>query len=93
MAHPIEPITNDAYAAVAILKQGIKWDDEHDQIQLIFLLSPDRLGQVELNKISQLLVPIIEDESFKDALIASGDFEHFMECFIGYHLGTHLSHM
>ncbi|MFZ4847035.1 BglG family transcription antiterminator [Enterococcus casseliflavus] len=93
VAHPIEPITNDAYAAVAILKQGIKWDDEHDQIQLIFLLSPDRLGQVELNKISQLLVPIIEDESFKDALIASGDFEHFMECFIGYHLGTHLSHM
>jgi lichenan operon transcriptional antiterminator len=90
VAHPIEPITNDAYAAVAILKQGIKWDDEHDQIQLIFLLSPDRLGQVELNKISQLLVPIIEDESFKDALIASGDFEHFMKCFIGYHLEAHI---
>lgn len=79
--HPIEAVTSEAYVAVAICPKGIDWDAEHKNIQLVFLLSPDRLGIVPLEKISLMLVPIIENDKWRQSLVACQSYESFVELF------------
>lgn len=79
--HPIEAVTNSAYAAVAIVPKGVFWDEEHPNIQLIVLLSPDKLGQVKLDKVSQMLVSIIEDDTYRQSLVKSSNYGEFIERF------------
>lgn len=76
--HPIEAVTEEAYVAVAIVPTGVFWEEEYPGIQLVFLMSPDKLGRVELEKVSQMLVPIIEDDAFRKKLVASKDYETFI---------------
>lgn len=80
--HPIEPVTNSAYVAVAIAPKGINWDPEHLDVQLVFLLSPDVFNRTELEKISMMLVPIIEDDTIRQSLAASTTYEEFIEKFM-----------
>ncbi|WP_067838991.1 BglG family transcription antiterminator [Amphibacillus sediminis] len=82
--HPIEAVTNSAYAAVAIAPKGIFWDDKHPHVQLVFLLSPDLLNLTELEQISMMLVPIIENDMIRQSLVASTSFEQFIERFTKY---------
>lgn len=76
--HPIEAVTEEAYVAAAIVPTGVFWEEEYPSIQLVFLMSPDKLGRVELEKVSHMLVPIIEDDAFRKKLVASKDYETFI---------------
>lgn len=76
--HPIEAVTEEAYVAAAIVPKGVFWEEEYPDIQLIFLMSPDKLGRVELEKVSHMLVPIIEDDDFRKKLVASKDYQKFI---------------
>lgn len=80
--HPIEALTKDGYVAVAVAPNGIAWDDDYQNIQLVFLLSPDKLGQFEIDKVSQMLVEIMEDNTFRKALAFSDTFDNFKKAFI-----------
>ncbi|MGG5373252.1 BglG family transcription antiterminator [Enterococcus sp. AZ196] len=79
--HPIEALTNEAHVAIAVAKDGIDWGAESSTIQLVFLLSPDKLGKFEIEKISQMLMEIIEDNQFRERLIISESFDQFIEAF------------
>lgn len=85
--HPIEPVTQGAYVAVAIAPKGIFWDAQHPEIQLVFLSLPDERHQVAIEKINQMFVPILEDKDFAEELIASQSFDEFIQCFIEYQRG------
>lgn len=76
--HPIEALTEEAYVAAAIVPKGVYWEAEYPEIQLVLLMSPDKLGRVELEKVSHMLVPIIEDEEFCAQLVASKNYEEFI---------------
>lgn len=80
--HPIEALTNEGYVAVAVVPEGIDWSEEYQKIQLVFLLSPDKLGKFEIDKVSQMLVEIMEDDSFRKALAFSDTFDNFIKAFI-----------
>lgn len=80
--HPIEALTKDGYVAVAVAPNGIAWDDDYQNIQLVFLLSPDKLGQFEIDKVSQMLVEIMEEDTFRKALAFSDTFDNFKKAFI-----------
>lgn len=82
--HPIEPVTQNAHVAVAIAPEGIFWDDEHPAVQLVFLSLPDKARQVQIDKINQMFVPILEDKEFGDSLVASQSFDEFMKKFVSY---------
>lgn len=79
--HPIEAITDDSYVAIAVAPKGISWSEKAQNIQLVFLLSPDKLGQGSLELISQLLAEIIEDDQLRQGLVASQNFQEFKEVF------------
>lgn len=80
--HPIEALTNEGYVAVAVVPEGIDWSEEYQKIQLVFLLSPDKLGKFEIDKVSQMLVKIMEDDSFRKSLAFSDTFDNFIKAFI-----------
>ncbi len=77
--HPVEAVTDVGYVAVAVVPQGIMWDEEHRDIQLVFLLSPDKLGDFAVDKVSQQLVKVMEDDELRQTLVASSDFTSFMQ--------------
>lgn len=77
--HPVEAITDAGHVAVAVVPQGIMWDEEHRDIQLVFLLSPDKLGNFAVDKVSQQLVKIMEDDELRQTLVASPDFTSFIQ--------------
>ena len=68
--------------AVAVAPEGITWDKEYQNIQLVFLLSPDKFGKFEIDKVSQMLVEIMEDDTFRKALAFSDTFDNFIKAFI-----------
>ncbi len=77
--HPVEAVTDAGHVAVAVVPQGIMWDEEHRDIQLVFLLSPDKLGDFAVDKVSQQLVKVMEDDELRQTLVASSDFTSFMQ--------------
>ena len=64
--HPIEALTKEGHVAVAVAPEGITWDKEYQNIQLVFLLSPDKFGKFEIDKVSQMLVEIMEDDTLNE---------------------------
>lgn len=80
--HPIEALTKEGHVAVAVAPEGITWDKEYQNIQLVFLLSPDKFGKFEIDKVSQMLVEIMEDDTFRKALAFSDTFDNFRKAFI-----------
>ena len=80
--HPIEALTKEGHVAVAVAPEGITWDKEYQNIQLVFLLSPDKFGKFEIDKVSQMLVEIMEDDTFRKALTFSDTFDNFIKAFI-----------
>lgn len=80
--HPIEALTKEGHVAVAVVPDGIVWSEECQSIQLVFLLSPDKLGKFEIEKVSQMLVEIMEDDNFRKALAFSDTFDNFIQAFI-----------
>lgn len=77
--HPVEAVTDAGHVAVAVVPQGIMWDEEHRDIQLVFLLSPDKLGDFAVDKVSQQLVKVMEDDELRQTLVASPDFTSFIQ--------------
>lgn len=77
--HPVEAVTDAGYVAVAVVPKGIMWDEEHRDIQLVFLLSPDKLGNFAVDKVSQQLVKVMEDDALRQTLVASPDFTSFIQ--------------
>lgn len=80
--HPIEAVTKNAYVPIVIAPEGIFWDGDHQKIQMVALLSPDKWGHVELEKISQMFVPILEDVEYQKRLINSENYQEFIMNFI-----------
>lgn len=80
--HPIEALTKEGHVAVAVAPEGITWDKEYQNIQLVFLLSPDKFGKFEIDKVSQMPVEIMEDDTFRKALAFSDTFDNFIKAFI-----------
>lgn len=80
--HPVDGVTNSAYVAVSIVPQKVEWDDNHQDIQIIFLLLPDRFQNSGIAVVSQSLTRIIENDEFRQSLIQCETFEEFSDVFV-----------
>lgn len=80
--HPVDGVTNSAYVAVSIVPQKVDWDEQHQDIQLVFLLLPDRFQNAGISVVSQSLTKIIEKDNFRRALTQCKTFEGFADVFI-----------
>ncbi|MDN6470466.1 MAG: BglG family transcription antiterminator [Tetragenococcus koreensis] len=79
--HPIEAVTESAHVAVAVAPKGIFWDQDHTEIQLVFLSSPDRYFKFPMEEVNKLFIPIIENDQIRQALSACSTYQEFIEVF------------
>lgn len=80
--HPIEGVTNSQYVAVAIIPSKVEWDETHQDIQLVFMLVPDRFQSAGLEVISRSLTAVLEDDSLRQELVNCTTFEEFSQTFM-----------
>lgn len=80
--HPAKSIAKKARVAAAILKDGIQWDEEFKDIKFIFLLSPSKIENVNLKKITSAIVSLTEKEDIQDKLLQCNHFSEFEDIFI-----------
>ncbi|WP_386694488.1 BglG family transcription antiterminator [Lonepinella sp. MS14435] len=79
--HPIKPVGEQSKVAVGIIPQTLVWDKLHQQIQLVFLISPSQYGNAELKQITSAIVKLTEDEYLQQQLIQCQDFNQFIQLF------------
>ncbi|MBM7541062.1 PRD domain-containing protein [Amphibacillus cookii] len=77
--HPLEGICNHPYVAILITPNGMSWDETHEDIKLTMLMLPDRLGKHQLDEVSKMLLPLIEDDDRLHELIKAKDFAGFRQ--------------
>lgn len=75
--HPIEGIGEHPIVGILITPQGIDWDENSSDIKLTILMIPDKYGDNELEKVSKVILPIIEKEDYLDELVKATSFDDF----------------
>ena len=80
--HPIKALDKDHKIAVAIVKNGLVWDDYFKQIQLVFLISSSIYGNEGLADITRGIVDLVDLPDVKEKMVACRDFEEFKELFL-----------
>lgn len=80
--HPAKSVGKKTQVAVAIVKQGVRWDDRFKNIKYIFLVSPSKTENYDLIKITEAIVSLIENDKIKNKLLKCNNFNEFKEVFI-----------
>ncbi|MDY3024939.1 MAG: PRD domain-containing protein [Streptococcus hyovaginalis] len=80
--HPLKPINDQHQIAVAIVKNGVHWEDNFDQIRLIFLVAPSIYTNEGLKSITSRIVDLVDLPDVKNALIEAKDFQTFKTIFL-----------
>ena len=80
--HPAIPVGEKGGVALAVIPNGIKWDDDYQNIKFVFLISPSRIGNQKIKYIGQTIVRFIDHPELQDALIETQTFETFQDIFL-----------
>lgn len=80
--HPAIPLAETGRFALMLLPQKMAWSEEFPGIQFLFLMSPSRLGNQGLEKITNGIVTLIEREDLQKQILADQTYETFRRCFL-----------
>lgn len=79
--HPAKSVGENARIAVALIHEGVHWNDEFQDIKFIFLLSPSKFENTNLKNITRAIVSLTEDNDIQKQLLKSNNFDEFKEIF------------
>ncbi|MBJ8325299.1 BglG family transcription antiterminator [Streptococcus pacificus] len=79
--HPAIPMTYSEQIVVGILKHPITWDDKHQAIRFIFLLSPSKGRNHYLKFVSPSLVAFVDDKQLQTTLLETPTYESLINTF------------
>lgn len=80
--HPLKPISEKHMISVAVIKNGLYWEEGYGQIRLVFLVSPSIYTNEGLSTITNRLVDLVDLPEVKKDIINSPDFETFKHVFL-----------
>lgn len=80
--HPIKPIAKNHKIGVAIVKNGVRWNDESSKIQLIFLPSPSIYGNEEMATLTSKIVDLLEQPDLQAKILRCQSFTEFKALFL-----------
>lgn len=80
--HPLKAFDKQHKIGVAIIKNGIDWDEQFHHIKLVFLVSPSVHDNDGLSDLTQLLVHLTERSDIKEKMIHSQSYEEFKQLFL-----------
>ncbi|KAA9297506.1 BglG family transcription antiterminator [Aerococcus tenax] len=79
--HPINAVSKETHIGVAVCQKGIYWDNDHPAIKLVFLLSPGKMNQGNIDSLSRLLLPLLEDRELASEIDQNhiSNFDNFIK--------------
>lgn len=80
--HPAMPMSRVPKIAIGIIPNGVRWSDEHSNIQLVLLLSPSYRSNQGLTETTQAIVKFTENIEEERRLVASRNFLEFRHNFL-----------
>lgn len=80
--HPMTPQSYDEQIVVAIIPEGLYWDEEHPAVNFVFLMSPSKIKNEHIKLVSPILVKLLEDTASQQQLLANPNFNEFKKTFI-----------
>lgn len=66
--HSVKPLTKSEQVVVAICSQPIKWDDDHEEVEFIFLLSPSSGRNEGMKQLTPALVKFVDYPNLQEQL-------------------------
>ncbi|MCR8967776.1 BglG family transcription antiterminator [Streptococcus zalophi] len=79
--HPAVPMTYSEQIVVGIFKHPIVWDDKHNAIRFIFLLSPSKGRNHYLKFVSPSLVAFVDNKELQTKLLETPTYENLINIF------------
>ncbi|MTB58161.1 BglG family transcription antiterminator [Streptococcus uberis] len=75
--HPLKAIDKEGKIGVAIVPDGVDWEEGFNAIKIIFLVSPSIYKNDGLSSMTKLMVDLTENPQAKEAIIKSQTFDEF----------------
>lgn len=76
--HPMEACSNETKVAVAILDQPVEWNDKHEEVQIIFMISIKQGEQKQFEHLYDLFIEIVGNTKLQQDIVHSNSFEEFL---------------
>ena len=80
--HPAKSVGETAKVAVALINDGVYWNDEFKNIKFVFLLSPSKFENKNLKNITKAIVELTENKNIQNQLLKSKNFDEFRKVFV-----------
>lgn len=76
--HPAKPITIKEQVIVAVLKHPVIWDNTHQDVRIVFLISPSTVRNENIKNLAPVLSAFAEDRQRQEKLLSFPNFEQFI---------------
>ncbi|MDT3994642.1 BglG family transcription antiterminator [Mammaliicoccus fleurettii] len=84
--HTSQPVGDYSSIAVALVPNGVYWDEQHQQIKLVIMLSPSKYNDNELKTIIDIIVNLIDSDEKIAEIMNCKDYNSFKNYMVGqYH--------
>lgn len=80
--HPIKPVGKQHKIGVAIVKDGLQWDEQTPHVTLVFLPSPSIYGNDGLTQLTRMIVALVDDDDSQRQLVNCETFQDFKNIFL-----------
>lgn len=77
--HPMNPCSSQTKVAVAILDEPIEWNNEHESVQIIFMLSIKAGDQQDIEHLYDLFIEIVNNSKLQQGILKITNYEDFIK--------------
>ncbi|GEB10237.1 transcriptional regulator [Streptococcus equinus] len=80
--HPLKAVGSKHHFAVAIVKDGVKWDEQYPSIKIIFLMSMSIHDNDGLPELTSAIVDLVDNPKLQEQMLACQSFDEFKKIFL-----------
>ena len=80
--HPLKAVGSKHHFAVAIVKNGVKWDEQYLSIKIIFLMSMSIHDNDGLPELTSAIVDLVDNPKLQEQMLACQSFDEFKKIFL-----------
>lgn len=80
--HPLKAVGSKHHFAVAIVKDGVKWDEHYPSIKIIFLMSMSIHDNDGLPELTSAIVDLVDNPKLQEQMLACQSFDEFKKIFL-----------
>ena len=81
VGHPAVPLEERAACAVALVPEGLYWDEQNQDIRFVFLMSPSYEGGDETRTMVDAIIDLIEQPDLQQLLLERKDYRTLSKVF------------